>query len=62
MSPRPGAGSGGSPSVPIPTECSVPEASQLFSDDLLQDVPIERQVDDDLSQFAVFVTQRPELA
>lgn len=38
------------------------EASQLFSDNLLQDVPIERQVRDDLFQFAVFVAQRSELA
>jgi hypothetical protein len=38
------------------------EASQLFSDDLLEDVPIERQVSDHLLQLAVFVAQRPQLA
>ena len=38
-----------------PLRQGVSEASQLLSDDLLQDVPIERQVRDDLLQFAVFV-------
>jgi hypothetical protein len=40
----------------------VREASQLFSDDLLQDVSIERQIGDQLLQLAVFVAQRPQLA
>jgi hypothetical protein len=40
----------------------VREASQLFSDDLLEDVAIEREVGDDLFQFAVFMAQRPQLA
>jgi len=40
----------------------VREASQLFSDDLLEDVPIEREVRHQLLQFAVFVAQRPQLA
>lgn len=31
------------------------EALQLFLDDLLQDVAIEREVGDELFQFAVFV-------
>jgi hypothetical protein len=40
----------------------VREASQLFSDDLLKDVAIERQVGDDALQLAVFVAQRSQLA
>jgi hypothetical protein len=36
---------------------SVREASELFSYDLLEDVPIEREVGDDLLQFRVFVPQ-----
>jgi hypothetical protein len=40
----------------------VREASQLFSYDLLKNVPIERQVRDDLFQFAVFVTQQSQLS
>ena len=38
------------------------EASQLFSDDFLEDVAVERQVRHDLFELAVFVAQRPELA
>jgi hypothetical protein len=49
-------------SAPIPPVCSACEASQLFSDHLLQDVAIERQVRDHLFQFGVFVAQRAELA
>jgi len=36
-------------------------ASQLFSHDLLQEVPIERQVGHDLLQLGIFVAQRSEL-
>jgi hypothetical protein len=39
----------------------VREASELFSDNLLQDVPIERQVGDQLLQLRVLVAQRSEL-
>ena len=37
-------------------------AAQLFSDDFLENVPVERQVRDHLFQLAVFVAQRSELA
>jgi hypothetical protein len=33
-----------------------------FSDDLLEDGPVERQVGHDLFQLAVFVAERPQLA
>ncbi len=38
------------------------EASQLFSDDLLEDVAVEGQIGDHLLQLAVFVAERPQLA
>src|SRR5262249_43453158 len=37
------------------------EASQLFSDTVLQDVAIEREIGDDLFQFPTLVAQRPQL-
>jgi len=40
----------------------VREASQLFSDDLLEDVAVERQVSDHLFRLAVFVAQQAKLA
>ena len=49
-------------SAPRPPGCSVREASELFSDNLLQDLAIERQVGDDRLQLGVFVAQRAELA
>jgi hypothetical protein len=42
--------------------CSVRKTSELFSDNLLQEVAIQRQVADQLLQLAVFVAQRPQLA
>jgi hypothetical protein len=59
---RPGAGSDGRPSVPIAPGCSAHEALQLFSDSLLEDVPIQREIRDDLFQFGVFVPERSQLA
>ena len=38
------------------------EALQLFSDDLLQDVAIEREIRHELFQLAVFVAERSQLA
>jgi len=39
----------------------VREASQLFLDDFLENVAVERLSANDLLQLAVFVTQRPQL-
>jgi hypothetical protein len=40
----------------------VREASELFSDNLLQNVAVERQVDDDdLFQLAILIAQRSQL-
>ena len=37
------------------------EAPQLFSNDLLQDVTIERQIGQQLFQLGILMAQRPEL-
>ena len=37
------------------------EASELFSDDLLEDVPIESEIRDDLLQLSILVAQRSQL-
>jgi hypothetical protein len=39
----------------------VREASDLFSDSLLEDVAIERQVRDDLFQLPILLARRPQL-
>ena len=38
------------------------EASELFSDDLLENVAIECEIGDDLFQLPIFVAQRSQLA
>ncbi len=56
-----GVGSGETSSGPIPPACSAREGLDLFSHDLLQEVPVQHEIGDDL-QLGVLVAQRSELA
>jgi hypothetical protein len=48
--------------VPTPPACTAREGLNLFSDNLLKDVAIERQVGHDLFQLRILVAQQSQLA